>query len=337
MAESLESAKKLDWRRSLILGVAPPVRGRFLCMPRLDDVVAWTGAVTLHLRFPELPQGQPGTSELPNPSQPLPEQASRLVLSIPALRIAHRGASSSHPVYRREEPSPVPISPCLPFERSVHPFRASRRDSLDQSSRFVTMLRNQASRAVLRSLNAANAQHLRTSFNAASSKAPLTSRLCTLSSSKRPQNVATAMWKPISAVLSQRQRYASTQWDKPDIKMEKEIAEKKLKPEPELVSSTSSIHPMFSEIGTPEPEKETDMMKGIKQDMVCICNTRDPQPHGSPGYLTPNRNRRLTRTRKRSKTPSPSRRCRDKLMYLASRVSFPTSQPHSRPSHAPGR
>lgn len=135
------------------------------------------------------------------------------------------------------------------------------------------MLRNQASRAVLRSLNAANAQHLRATFNAASSKAPLTSRLCTMSNSKRPQNAAAATWKPISAALSQRQRYASTQWDKPNVKAEKEVAQKKLEPQPELVSATSTIHPMFSEVGTPEPEKEADMMKGIKQDVDTIKDT----------------------------------------------------------------
>lgn len=131
------------------------------------------------------------------------------------------------------------------------------------------MLRSPASRLLVRSLNAANAQPLRLSFTAASNKAPLTSRLCTLSNSRRPQNGTAASLKPVPSALSQRQRYASTQWDKPDLKAEKDIAQKKLEAHPELVSSTSSTHPVFSEIGTPEPEKEVDMMKGIKQDVVC--------------------------------------------------------------------
>ncbi|KAK0664773.1 hypothetical protein DIS24_g323 [Lasiodiplodia hormozganensis] len=129
------------------------------------------------------------------------------------------------------------------------------------------MLRHPASRVVLRSLNAAHTQQLRTSLNA---KSPVVSRLCTLSNSKRPQS---APWRPVSAVLWQRQRYASTQWDKPDTKAEQELAQKKLKPEPELVSSTSSIHPVFGEVATPEPAKDPDMMKGIRQDVETVKET----------------------------------------------------------------
>ncbi|KAL1652297.1 hypothetical protein SLS58_000424 [Diplodia intermedia] len=132
------------------------------------------------------------------------------------------------------------------------------------------MLRTPASRAILRSLSAANA---RTSLSAAGNKSALASRLCTLSNGKRPQAAATAPQRPLSAALMQRQRYASTQWDKPDTKAEQQVAQQKLKPEPELVSTTSSIHPVFGEVGTPEPEKEQDMMKGIRQDVATVKET----------------------------------------------------------------
>ncbi|OJD40726.1 mitochondrial inner membrane protein 1 [Diplodia corticola] len=132
------------------------------------------------------------------------------------------------------------------------------------------MLRFPASRAVLRSLTPVTA---RMPLNAAANKSPLASRLCTLSNTKRPHGAAAATWKPPSAPLLQRQRYASTQWDKVDKKAEQDVAHKKLEPEPELVSTTSSIHPIFGEVGTPEPEKEQDMMKGIKQDVETIKDT----------------------------------------------------------------
>lgn len=179
------------------------------------------------------------------------------------------------------------------------------------------MLRHPASRVVLRSLNAAHTQQLRASLNA---KSPTVSRLCTLSNSKRPQS---APWKPVSAVLWQRQRYASTQWDKPDTKAEQELAQKKLKPEPELVSSTSSIHPVFGEVATPEPAKDPDMMKGIRQDVVRTT----PKKVLYIGAA-------LTSCRKPSKTRSPSPKCRIRHTFLAWRECFPTWQRRCRRWHA---
>ena len=38
---------------------------------------------------------------------------------------------------------------------------------------------------------------------------------------------------------------------------------------PELVSTESSIHNVRSEVGTPEAEKDVDMMAGIRSDFVC--------------------------------------------------------------------
>lgn len=37
---------------------------------------------------------------------------------------------------------------------------------------------------------------------------------------------------------------------------------------PDLVSTSSSTHPAFSEIGTEDKEEETDMMAGVKHDLV---------------------------------------------------------------------
>jgi hypothetical protein len=46
-----------------------------------------------------------------------------------------------------------------------------------------------------------------------------------------------------------------------------------IKPTPETVSSTSSTHPMFSEVGTENPERDVDMMAGVRHDVVSTRST----------------------------------------------------------------
>lgn len=43
-----------------------------------------------------------------------------------------------------------------------------------------------------------------------------------------------------------------------------------IKPTPETVTSSSTTHPIFSEIGGDRPQKEVDMMADMKHDVVCI-------------------------------------------------------------------
>lgn len=42
-----------------------------------------------------------------------------------------------------------------------------------------------------------------------------------------------------------------------------------IKPTPETVTSTSTTHPIFSEVGAEAPVQEVDMMAGVKHDVVC--------------------------------------------------------------------
>lgn len=65
-------------------------------------------------------------------------------------------------------------------------------------------------------------------------------------------------------------RFAATKgpMDKIDTKHEADLGKSKLEAHPETVSSESSTHPVFHEIATPEEEKDTDMMLGIRQDLV---------------------------------------------------------------------
>ncbi|KAK7518667.1 uncharacterized protein IWZ02DRAFT_376398 [Phyllosticta citriasiana] len=131
-------------------------------------------------------------------------------------------------------------------------------------------LRNPASRSILRSLRSAHAPHLKTTPTNATFNPPLTSKLCTVS--RRPQAGSTQALKPILAVATRYQRYSSPV-DKINVEEEKRLSKEKLEPHPEEVSTTSSIHPIFSEVKTPEPEKDPDMMKGMKSDIDTIRET----------------------------------------------------------------
>jgi len=125
------------------------------------------------------------------------------------------------------------------------------------------MLRSSAPRAAFRALNNAAPVSTRSSFLISRHEAPrLVSQLCTLSKS-RP----TASSKPLTMALT---RYQTSRGpvDNKDQKHEQEIGNEKLEAHPELVSSTSSTHQAFSEVGKPEEEKDVDMMAGIKSDFV---------------------------------------------------------------------
>jgi hypothetical protein len=63
--------------------------------------------------------------------------------------------------------------------------------------------------------------------------------------------------------------------DKIDVKHEAEIAKHKLEADPKLVSSQSTTHPVLGEVGgVPEVEHDTEMLAGVKHDLVGQC----PQP-----------------------------------------------------------
>lgn len=64
-----------------------------------------------------------------------------------------------------------------------------------------------------------------------------------------------------------------TKWDKIDKGHEKAIAQDKLEVDPESVSADSTVHPIFNEVGTENPERDVDMMAGIKSDFKTIRDT----------------------------------------------------------------
>ncbi|KAF2488475.1 hypothetical protein BU16DRAFT_553903 [Lophium mytilinum] len=135
------------------------------------------------------------------------------------------------------------------------------------------MLRNGAShsRTLLRSLKSPASFPARRSPQFTASPAQWTSQMCTISS-KRPQSLALTQLRPLQAAIFQRS-VTNTPWDKIDKKHEEKLAHQELKPTPETVSATSSTHPILHEIATPDPERDVDMMAGIKGDLKTIKDT----------------------------------------------------------------
>jgi len=94
------------------------------------------------------------------------------------------------------------------------------------------------------------------------------SKLCTLSQATRPL----AIGKPMTLALA---RHVSqlTPMDKINKEAESKLGAQKLEAHPDIVSSTSSTHALFSEVGTEEKQDDGDMMAGVKGDLKTIKDT----------------------------------------------------------------
>ncbi|ORY14622.1 hypothetical protein BCR34DRAFT_598966 [Clohesyomyces aquaticus] len=128
------------------------------------------------------------------------------------------------------------------------------------------MLRTGAARLALRPIAAPTARPASRLVNRPAST-QRTTEFSSLSS-KRPSLPPMTHFRPIQAAVSRRTLAA-----KIDTEAEKRYAQEKIKPTPETVSPTSSVHSMFSEVGTPEPQKDIDMMAGVKHDLGTIKET----------------------------------------------------------------
>lgn len=124
------------------------------------------------------------------------------------------------------------------------------------------MLRSGAPRAALRALNSTPLS-TRASWTASKTGPKLDARLTTITGAR-----SLAVSKPLSLALTRFHSNTRVLQDKIDLKHEKDVAGQKLHAHPEYVSSTSSTHPVFGEVATKEQEKDTDMMAGIRSDMV---------------------------------------------------------------------
>ena len=132
------------------------------------------------------------------------------------------------------------------------------------------MIRSGAPRSITQSLTRFTQSAARKPFAPAVTRAQLTSSSRTLVG-KWPSALAIAPHKPLAVAL---QRYASTHpgpgtaFDHIDQKREGKIAKTEIPVDPEAVSTDSSVRHVFTEEGVEEPERETDMLAGVKQDLV---------------------------------------------------------------------
>src|SRR5271170_1658339 len=123
----------------------------------------------------------------------------------------------------------------------------------------AAMLRTTATRSLHRSLTSFNATASRSSLVGNTFKAALTS---SARPTKSPAVLSVALRKPAQKSLV---RYQTT-WSL-DKEAEAELAKQKLVADPELVSIGSSVQRIIPERQS-EPEKDVDMMAGIRSDFV---------------------------------------------------------------------
>ena len=133
------------------------------------------------------------------------------------------------------------------------------------------MLRSGAARSLSRSVSSSASPHIRTTRSNAAFNTFITSHSRS-SGLKSPVNLSLTVHKPVTTAL---QRYASTipvgpgtPFDKIDKKGESEMAKAPIDPDPDAVSIDSSVRHVFSEEGVEDKEQDTDMLAGVKADLV---------------------------------------------------------------------
>lgn len=121
-----------------------------------------------------------------------------------------------------------------------------------------------AVRSVPRTFTSFNATPYRFSFGNNTFKANLSS----LSKpSRSPRAFALSVYQPTPKALT-RYAHSKIMSVKEAREHEAVLAKERLPAYPALVSTESSMHPVNSEIGTEEHEKDVDMMAGIRSDFV---------------------------------------------------------------------
>ena len=89
-----------------------------------------------------------------------------------------------------------------------------------------------------------------------------------VSQPRKPVTLALTIHKPLCTSLQRYQSTTASPYDHIDKKHEEAVEREKLERHPDEVSPTSSVHQIFHEQGVEDPEPETDMLAGIKQDLV---------------------------------------------------------------------
>lgn len=119
------------------------------------------------------------------------------------------------------------------------------------------MFRSGASRSALRTIAASSKQQFTQPIVSRSFAAQIYT-----AGARRPQAVT------IGRQLALVRLQSSKQADTVNLKEEAKHAAEKLVPHPELVSTKSSVHGITQELGVESEPHETEMLGGIKQDLV---------------------------------------------------------------------
>ena len=127
----------------------------------------------------------------------------------------------------------------------------------------MTMLRTNASRFALKTFPPP-AVRTAPSYRFAAPSIQWTTQFSSVAF-KRPQISQLVQLKPIQSTVLRR---ALSEERK---SAEARYAKEKLKPTPETVSATSSIHPFVGEIVETPTSQDVDMSAGIKADIVRAC------------------------------------------------------------------
>ncbi|KAF1977351.1 hypothetical protein BU23DRAFT_452433 [Bimuria novae-zelandiae CBS 107.79] len=127
------------------------------------------------------------------------------------------------------------------------------------------MLRTGASRLALRTVPAPAVRAV-PSFRIATPATQWNTQFSSVAS-KRPQVSQLTRLKPVQAAVLRR---ALSEERK---QAEARYAKEEIKPTPERVTMTSTIHPFNDEVGGEPPHQEVDMSAGIKQDLNTIRET----------------------------------------------------------------
>lgn len=77
--------------------------------------------------------------------------------------------------------------------------------------------------------------------------------------------------KPFTTSLQRYATHPGNPFDKIDKKHEEALEHEKIEPHPQEVSTMSTVHQVFHEKGVEEPEKDEDMLAGVKADLVSSC------------------------------------------------------------------
>ena len=85
---------------------------------------------------------------------------------------------------------------------------------------------------------------------------------------KKQYDLALAIHRPFSSSVQRYQSGGASPYDHIDKKHELALEREKLEAHPDEVSEASSVHGVFSEKGVEEPQKDEDMLAGVKEDLV---------------------------------------------------------------------